>query len=141
MAFHAAAFSNPLGWLFLAMEGLAIAYGLSKIEEDEQTRQPIIYYPLTQHGKPYVGGMSGALRSSKWDSLFTEAYKTINTLKRTATVVDATRRAFGLGSSFLVDMLSEYSDASQARRITFRSNPDDSKDANKAAVNEYTGRS
>jgi hypothetical protein len=59
----------------------AIQYMFDKIEESKYTRQPLLFFPLIRHGKPYVAGMAGMVRNQWWDSKKLELSKTIKDVK------------------------------------------------------------
>lgn len=66
-----------------------IKYATNKLEESALTRQPLLFYPLIKGGKPYIGGMSGVVRNSWWESVKEEAGKTLDTISRSATILSA----------------------------------------------------
>lgn len=83
----AVTFTNPLTILLDLILFAAIQYGFSKIEENSLMRQPLLYFPLIRHGRPYVGGMAGLVRNSWLDSQKMEAGKTYKELQKAANVL------------------------------------------------------
>ena len=79
--------TNPITILLDIVLYAAIQYGFAKIEENNLMRQPLLYFPLLRHGRPYVGGMAGMVRNSWIDSQKLEAGKTYKELQKAANVL------------------------------------------------------
>lgn len=116
------AFSNPLGLMLFAITSLAISWASARIQEDQYTRQPALFYPLIQHGRPYVGGMTGALRNEYWDSLARERDITLTAIKRAATIINNKRVLSGESEiPFKNSLVNSNGDK---RSATFKTNAD-----------------
>ena len=79
--------SNPLTIALDIILFAAIQYGMAKVEENQLMRQPLLYFPIVRHGKPYVGGMAGVTRNSWLDSQKLEAGKTIKEVQKAASIL------------------------------------------------------
>ncbi len=87
--------ANPLGLLVDAIATYVIMWAFAKIEENNLTRQPLLYFPVIKSGKPYVGGMAGVIRNSWWDSKQSEFSKTYKELQKSANISAASAEARG----------------------------------------------
>lgn len=85
---HGVASTNPLGLVLDIALTLAVSWVFAKVEESQYTRQPLLFFPLIKHGKPYQAGMTGAIRNSYWDSITSEWDKTTSTLSKAAAILE-----------------------------------------------------
>lgn len=112
------AIGNPVGLLLTAITLLTVSWASARIQENKYTRQPALFYPLIQHGRPYVAGMTGAIRNTYWDSLVREESITITTLKKAATIVNNKRLLSGEDQIPFAAILTN-TDGNR-RRVTFK---------------------
>ena len=111
------AIANPVGILLTAITVLTMSWASARIQENKYTRQPALFYPLIQHGRPYVAGMTGALRNTYWDSLEREGTITLTALKKAATIVNNKRLLSGEDAIPFAAALVKTD--SNRRRVTF----------------------
>lgn len=111
------AIANPVGILLTAITVLTMSWASARIQENKYTRQPALFYPLIQHGRPYVAGMTGALRNTYWDSLQREGTITLTALKKAATIVNNKRLLSGEDAIPFAAALVNTD--SNRRRVTF----------------------
>ena len=113
---------NPITLITTVLTTLTLSYVNAKIEENMYTRQPALFYPLIQHGKPYVAGMSGVVRNTYFEALGTEVNKTWAAVQKAATIIN-NRRAIGEeGRSWVLGLL-EKSDAKN-KSVTYETDKD-----------------
>lgn len=79
--------SNPLTILIDAIVFMAISYAFAKVEEDKLMRQPLLYFPIIRHGKPYVGGMAGVVRNTWTASQLKEGGKTLKEIQKASQIL------------------------------------------------------
>lgn len=111
------AIANPVGILLTAITLLTMSWASARIQENKYTRQPALFYPLIQHGRPYVAGMTGAIRNTYWDSLEREGTITLTALKKAATIVNNKRLLSGEDAIPFAAALVNTD--SNRRRVTF----------------------
>lgn len=92
---QALAVSNPVGIALDVIFMIGMAWATAQIEKTTLTRQPLLFFPLLKHGKPYVGGMSGVTRNSYTNSLLLQASKTIKEVQKAAEIISANAEAKG----------------------------------------------
>lgn len=61
--------SNPIGALITIIGEFLLQIVTSTIEKNMLTRQPLIFFPISCMGKPYVGGMTGVVNNTYFDGL------------------------------------------------------------------------
>ena len=100
--------SNPLTLVIDAIVYMAIQYAFAKIEEEQIMRQPLLYFPLIRHGKPYVGGMAGVVRNTWRASQITEGKKTIKEIQKAASILVGNNDSKNLSSDrpFYISLLN-----------------------------------
>lgn len=125
--------ANPLSILLEVMFYAVIQYGLSKIEEDQIMRQPLLYFPIIRHGKPYVGGMAGVIRNSWIDSQTTEISKTIKEIQKAAGILVGNNDVTNLSSDrpFYISLLSGLSN----EKVNKNKSPSYQNDENGTKIN------
>lgn len=111
---HGVASTNPLGLVLDIALTLAVSWVFAKVEESQYTRQPLLFFPLIKHGKPYQAGMTGAIRNSYWDSITSEWGKTTSTLSKAAAILEGSNSANNKGSSFITKLLAQPAKRKQA---------------------------
>ena len=111
---HGVASTNPLGLVLDIALTLAVSWVFAKVEESQYTRQPLLFFPLIKHGKPYQAGMTGAIRNSYWDSITSEWDKTTSTLSKAAAILEGSNSANNKGSSFITKLLAQPAKRKQA---------------------------
>lgn len=82
---------GPFGIALLIISTLAFSWTNAKIEQNQYTRQPVLFYPLIKHGKPYIGGMTGVVKNAYMNSLISEGEKTSDAVRRAATIINKRR--------------------------------------------------
>lgn len=100
------ALSNPIGIIADIIFTVTLSWAFAKVEEASLTRQPLLFFPLIKHGKPYVGGMVGAKRNTQLQSWKEEFDKTMASVSKAAAVLQGANTAKGKDSSFLTEMLA-----------------------------------
>ena len=100
--------SNPLTLVIDAIVYMAIQYAFAKIEEEQIMRQPLLYFPLIRHGKPYVGGMAGVVRNTWRASQITEGKKTVKEIQKAASILVGNNDSKNLSSDrpFYISLLN-----------------------------------
>lgn len=111
---HGVASTNPLGLVLDIALTLAVSWVFAKVEKSQYTRQPLLFFPLIKHGKPYQAGMTGAIRNSYWDSITSEWDKTTSTLSKAAAILEGSNSANNKGSSFITKLLAQPAKRKQA---------------------------
>ena len=86
---------GPAGILLDVVGYFALVYVMNRVEEETLTRQPLLFYPLIKNGKPYVGGMTGVIRNSYWDSLTTEVGRTWDSVYKATSILSASSKMNG----------------------------------------------
>lgn len=104
---HGFAMSNPVTLLLDIALTLVVSWAFAKVEENKLTRQPLMFFPLINHGKPYVAGMLGAVRNSLLESKKLEIDKTMNQLSKGMGAIAANNAVKGEESSLPVRILSK----------------------------------
>jgi murein DD-endopeptidase MepM/ murein hydrolase activator NlpD len=61
--------SNPIGALITIIGEFLLQIVTSTIEKNMLTRQPLIFFPISCMGKPYVGGMTGVVDNTYFEGL------------------------------------------------------------------------
>jgi murein DD-endopeptidase MepM/ murein hydrolase activator NlpD len=102
--------------------GLVVSWVNAQVEEERYTRQPAMFYPLIQHGRPYVAGMAGVIRNEWLSSKLEEYNKNENSIRKAATIVKNKRSLSGESASILADLFAKR-DANE-RTPTFIINED-----------------
>lgn len=51
--------TNPIGWLIRVAISIVFSFVTAKLQENELTRQPLMYFPAAYNGRPFVAGISG----------------------------------------------------------------------------------
>lgn len=106
-AFHGFAMSNPVTLILDVALTLVASWAFAKIEENKLTRQPLLFFPLINHGKPYVAGMMGAVRNSWLDSKGLEIGKTWNQVSKAAAAIDANNGVKGENTNAVVKLIAK----------------------------------
>ena len=83
----------------------AIQWAFDKMEENKLIRQPLLFFPLVRHGKPYTAGMAGLKRNSWWDSNKEEWAKTIDQVKKTSTIIAENGNLTGTENNLFIQLL------------------------------------
>ena len=109
--------SNPLTIALDIILFAAIQYGMAKVEENQLMRQPLLYFPIVRHGKPYVGGMAGVTRNSWLDSQKLEAGKTIKEVQKAASILVGNNDVTNLSGDrpFYISLMSGIASNSKQR--------------------------
>ena len=94
----------------------AIQWAFDKMEENKLIRQPLLFFPLVRHGKPYTAGMAGLKRNSWWDSNKEEWAKTINQVKKTSTIIAENGNLTGSENNLFIQLLNWYGDGEGSDR-------------------------
>ena len=102
--------TNPLGILVDLIVTYMVMWAYSKVEENNLTRQPLIYYPVIKSGKPYVGGMAGVIRNSWIDSKTTEWDKSWKEIHKAANILASNGEARGEKDKLIVRLSKSISD-------------------------------
>lgn len=101
------ALTNPLGLLLDVALMLVFTWAYAKMEEKGVTRQPLLFFPLIKHGKPYQAGMTGAIRNTYIDSLTKEFDKTLKQISKAAAVLEGSNAANNKETSAFVSLLAK----------------------------------
>lgn len=104
----AIAATNPLGLLIDVVVTLAASWAIAKIEEKGLTRQPIMYFPLIKHGRPYQAGITGFSRNTYIDSLKSEFSKTMTELYKASQIFEGNNIANNKETGALLNILLPY---------------------------------
>ena len=99
------AFSNPLSILLDLALIFAIRWATNKIEEEQLTRQPLLFFPLVKNGKPYSGGMAGVIRNTWTASKLLEGQKTFNEIQKAAQILEGNAKVAGKSDSMYASIL------------------------------------
>lgn len=104
----AVSLANPLSIIVDVLVYMAIQYAFAKIEEEQMMRQPLLYFPIVRHGKPYVGGMAGVVRNTWMQSQIKESQKTFKEVKKAASVLVGNHDATNMASDrpFYISLLN-----------------------------------
>lgn len=143
----AASISNPLSLAVDAIVYMAIQYAFAKIEESTMTRQPLLYFPIIRHGKPYVGGMAGVVRNTWAASQIKEGQKTIKEIQKAAGILVGNNDVTNLSSDrpFYISLLNGLASENQKKPLPlYQSNSDGEKiiiNDNKVTTPEKAERS
>lgn len=86
----------------------AIQWAFDKMEENKLIRQPLLFFPIVRHGKPYTAGMAGLKRNSWWDSNKEEWAKTIDQVKKTSTIIAENAKLNGSEGNLFIQLLDWY---------------------------------
>lgn len=97
--------SNPLTILLDIVVMLAASWAYAKAEESRYIRQPLLFFPLMRNGKPYVGGMTGAIRNSWWDSKKLEVTKLGKQISKSAALLSSNMRSKGVTDGLTLQIL------------------------------------
>ena len=88
--------TNPIGWLIRAAISIAFAYVGAKIQEAELTRQPLLLFPISNNGRPFLAGMSGyrydtyfEAKKENWNRNMESISKAANLMSMTTTSTTA----------------------------------------------------
>ena len=122
--------TNPLGILVDIVATYIVMWAFAKVEENNLTRQPLLYYPVIKSGKPYVGGMAGVIRNSWMDSKATEWGKTWKEIHKSADILAQNGEARGEKEKLFVKLAKSFSN-----------NSEDSKARAPSYVTDSTGQS
>lgn len=98
--------SNPAGLVLDLVVMFAINWAFSKVQDMKLTRQPLLFFPIIRHGKPYVGGMSGIVRNTLTNSLLEEGGKTIKEIFKASEIIVGNAKATGDGDNLAVKLLT-----------------------------------
>lgn len=131
----AATVSNPFTILLDVIFFAAIQYGFAKVEENNLMRQPLLYFPLIRHGKPYVGGMAGVVRNTWANSQLKESQKTIKEIQKASSILVGNNDVTNLSGDrpFYISLLNGI--AGDSNKVSPPLYQTDS-DGNKIVVNE-----
>lgn len=113
---HGLASTNPLGLVLDIALTLAISWVFAKVEETQYTRQPLLFFPLIKHGKPYQAGMTGAIRNSYWDSVGLNWERNTNEVSKAAAILEGSSAAENKKSPFIVSLLAQPAKRKQAEK-------------------------
>jgi murein DD-endopeptidase MepM/ murein hydrolase activator NlpD len=72
--------SNPIGWLVDAVVSIVFSYVSMKIRDVEYGRNPLLFFPITHIGRPYVSGMAGYNHNSYWESIKLQFNKNLQSI-------------------------------------------------------------
>lgn len=108
--------TNPFGILIDVVLMLVMSWAYAKVEKSDMTRQPLLFFPLIRHGKPYQAGMTGAIRNSYTESLKTEFDKTFNQLSKAAAIFEGVSASNNKDTPYLVSLLAPYARKKQAEQ-------------------------
>jgi len=127
--------SNPFTLLLDIIFFAAIQYGFAKVEENNLMRQPLLYFPLIRHGKPYVGGMAGVVRNTWANSQLKETQKTIKEIQKASSILVGNNDVTNLSGDrpFYISLLNGV--AGDSNKVSPPLYQTDS-DGNKIVVNE-----
>ena len=123
----AVSISNPLSLLVDALVYMAIQYAFAKIEEEKLTRQPLLYFPIVRHGKPYVGGMAGVVRNTWTASQIKEGEKTMKEIRKASGVLAGNHDVTNLASDkpFYISLLKGLAGTHERKNLPlYQSNSD-----------------
>lgn len=70
----AALLTNPIGWLIRVAVSVVFAFVTAKLQENDLTRQPLMYFPVAYNGRPFVAGISGY----RYDTYFEAKLKNLD---------------------------------------------------------------
>lgn len=110
------ALTNPIGLLLDVALTIVVSWAYAKIEQQQYTRQPLLFFPMIKHGKPYQAGMTGAVRNSVLDSLGKEFDKTMNQISKAAAVLEGSNSANNKETSAFIKMLAQPAREQQEKR-------------------------
>ena len=110
----------------------AIQYMFDQIEKSKYTRQPLLFFPLIRHGKPYVAGMAGMVRNQWWDAKKLELSKTIKDVKKASQIIQTNAKITGNDTSFVLSAASVASGTAEFTRRIFSIDESDPNYKNKA---------
>ena len=79
--------ANPISIALDVLFYMAVQYANAKVEENTLMRQPLLYYPIIRHGRPYVGGMAGVVRNTWTQSKILEGSKTIKEIQKASSIL------------------------------------------------------
>lgn len=94
----------------------AIQWAFDKMEKIKLIRQPLLFFPLVRHGKPYVAGMAGLKRNSWSDSNKEEWAKTIDQLKKTSAIIAENGNLAGSENNLFIQLLNWYGEGTGSDR-------------------------
>ena len=72
---------------------------MSKFREIEITHNPLLLFPITYNGKPYVAGMSGFENNSFFEGYMTNLERNIASYKKAAQGLRATSQGTSTGAN------------------------------------------
>lgn len=108
-------FSNPLTIIIDAIAMFAVSWAFNKIQEEQLTRQPLLFFPIIKHGKPYTGGMAGVIRNTWLNSKLLEKDKTIEEVKKSAAIIAGNAEVSGKSNNLFVSVLNGIGNTSKAK--------------------------
>ena len=111
---HGIASTNPIGLVLDIALMLAASWAFAKVEEGKYTRQPLLFFPLVKHGKPYQAGMTGAIRNSYMEGAKLNFERNTAEVSKAAAIVEGTLSSNNKDAPFLLKMLAEPAKAKQA---------------------------
>lgn len=131
----AVAISNPLTLAIDAVVYMAIQYAFAKLEENTLTRQPLLYFPIIRHGKPYVGGMAGVVRNTWAASKIKEKDKTIKEIQKAAGILTGNHDVTNLASDrpFYISLLNGLAGENEKKTLPLYQSDSD---GNKIIIND-----
>lgn len=93
-----------------------IQWAFDKMEENKLIRQPLLFFPITRHGKPYVAGMAGMVRNSWWDSKKTEWGKTVKDVTKAAEIITENGKLAGNENNTFIKILNSVGQGAANKR-------------------------
>lgn len=90
---------TPLGAILNIVGALLFGVVMSKFREIELTHNPLLLFPITYNGKPYVAGMSGFENNSFFEGYMTNLERNIAAYKKAAQGLRATSQGTSTGAN------------------------------------------
>ena len=90
---------SPLGAILNIVGALLFGVVMSKFREIELTHNPLLLFPITYNGKPYVAGMSGFENNSFFEGYMTNLERNITAYKKAAQGLRATSQGTSGGAT------------------------------------------
>lgn len=74
--------TNPIGWLIRVAVSVIFSFVTAKLQENEMTRQPLMLFPASNNGKPFVAGISGYRYDTYFESKLKNFDKNLLTISK-----------------------------------------------------------
>lgn len=108
-AVSVALMSNPIGWLVDAVVMIVFSYVNMKFNDAEFGRNPLLFFPITHLGRPYVSGMAGYNHNSYWESVRLQFGKNLRNIAQAGKFINISANGGAQSSlaSVVVNMLGD----------------------------------